>query len=344
MTRSRRPTGNALALVASALIAAGCGGDDGNRQAKAKPVTTTPGAPSDSVPSEGTVDIKDAGAQRLTLPGDWLAAGDGAVWISQTFEIDRIDPHSGEIAARVHVPEGACEATAYGFNALWTATCEKPGLSRIDPQTNTVSGHLDAAVPEQFDGEGSIGAGEGAIWLAVDGAGCSACRVARVDPHTLRVTARVNVKPGAAGVRAGSGSVWVTNPGLDVVQQIDPRRNAVVRTTNVGDGPLFLAVGAGGVWTLNQHDGTVTRLDPRTGARRATIRARLAGEGGDITTGGGAVWARTGTTLLARIDPATNKVTQRYGPESGSGAVIVEGDDVWISAHDLPAVWRLPLN
>ena len=56
------------------------------------------------------------------------------------------------------------------------------------------------------------------------------------------------------------------------------------------------------------------------------------------------MWARTGTTLLARIDPATNKVTQRYGPESGSGGVIVEGDNVWISAHDVPAVWRLPLS
>ena len=65
---------------------------------------------------------------------------------------------------------------------------------------------------------------------------------------------------------------------------------------------------------------------------------------GDITTGGGAVWARTEKTLLTRIDPATNKITQREGPPSGSGAAIVDGNNVWISAHDIPAVWVLPIN
>ena len=207
-----------------------------------------------------------------------------------------------------------------------------------------MTGHLELAVPTPLDGEGSIGAGEGGVWLAVDGTSCSACRVARVDPQTLRVTVRVRVTAGAAGVRTGSGSVWVTNPRLDIVERIDPRRNAVVSRTKVGDAPRFVAVGAGGVWRLDQQGGTVTRLDPQTGARRATIQAHLEGSGADITTGGGAVWARTDHTLLARIDPATNKVTQRYGPESGSGAVIVEGDNVWISAHDVPAVWRLPLG
>src|SRR5215217_1584943 len=345
MRRSRQLVAGALGLVVLVLIGGGCGANDGNQEPNATPTIASTGTPATTAPSvDGSLDINEAGAQKLTLPGDWLAAGDGAVWISQTFEIDRIDPGTGEIEAKVTVPEGACEATAFGFGALWTATCEKPGLSRIDPRTNTVTGHLDLAVPTQLDGEGSVGAGEGGIWLAVDGAGCSACRVARVDPQTLRVTAHVRVKVGAAGVRTGSGSVWVTNPRLDIVERIDPHRNAVVGSTKVGDAPRFLAVGAGGVWTIDQQGGTVTRLDLKTGAKRATIRAHLEGLGGDITTGDGAVWARTGTTLLTRIDPGTNTVTQRYGPESGSGAVIVEGDNVWISAHDVPAVWRLPLS
>ena len=177
---------------------------------------------------------------------------------------------------------------------------------------------MKLAVPRELNGEGSVGAGEGGVWLAVDGPGCSACRVARVDPTTLRVTAKVKVEQGAAGVRTGSGSVWVTNPKRDIVQRIDPRTNSVASTTKVGHGPLFLAVGAGGVWTIDQMDGTVARLDAKTGAKRAIIRADIFGAGGDITTGGGAVWARgANAPLLARIDPATNKVTRRYGPDSG---------------------------
>ena len=122
MTRRRRLVAAALGLAASALIGAGCGGKAGEN----KPAPT----PDVAVPA---TDIDAAGALKLTLPGDWLAAGAGAVWISRTTEIDRIDPRSGKLAAVVPVPQGPCEATAFSFGALWTATCEKPGLARIDP-------------------------------------------------------------------------------------------------------------------------------------------------------------------------------------------------------------------
>ena len=144
-------------------------------------------------------------------------------------------------------------------------------------------------------------------------------------------------------MRAGEGAVWVTNPTKSLVQKIDPETNRVVATTPVGPTPRFLAVGEGGVWTLNQADGSVTRLDPATGEVAATIPADVAGGGGDITTGGGAVWARGSGYLLTRIDPKTNEVVGRYGPSSGSGAVIVAPGAVWISAHDVGMVWRIPI-
>ena len=87
----------------------------------------------------------------------------------------------------------------------------------------------------------------------------------------------------------------------------------------------------------------MTRIDPRTG-RTDRIAAGVAGEGGDLTAGGGSVWARGSGTLLTRIDPGRRRVVARYGPPSGSGAVIVGGGAVWISAHDVNAVWRLPLD
>jgi virginiamycin B lyase len=137
-----------------------------------------------------------------------------------------------------------------------------------------------------------VGAGEGSVWLVTDGPSCAACLVARVDPRSLRVVARVAVREGAAAVRDGHGAVWVTNPTRSVVQKIDARRNRVAATTRVGPQPRFLAAGEDGVWTLNQNDGSVTRLDPASGDVAATIPAEVIGEGGDITTGGGSVWVR----------------------------------------------------
>jgi hypothetical protein len=150
------------------------------------------------------------------------------------------------------------------------------------PATNRVTGHLALPSAGLSHGEASVGAGEGSVWLVTDGPSCAACLVARVDPRSLRVVARVAVREGAAAVRDGHGAVWVTNPTRSVVQKIDARRNRVAATTRVRPQP--------------------------------------------------------------RIDPEANSVVNRYGPASGSGAVIVGFGAVWLSAHDVETVWCLPLE
>ena len=66
--------------------------------------------------------------------------------------------------------------------------------------------------------------------------------------------------------------------------------------------------------------------------------------GGDIAVGGGYVWVRLSDSLIAQIDPATDTVVARYGPPSSSGSVAADEDAVWLSAHDVTTVWRLPLD
>jgi streptogramin lyase len=224
---------------------------------------------------------------------------------------------------------------------VWTATCNEPGLARIDPKSNKVTGRLKLAVPSSGS-EGSIGVGAGSVWVVVDGRACTACKVARIDPEHLQVMTSISVTEGAAAVRYGDGAVWVTNPVENLVEKIDPKRERVMRRIKVGPQPRFMAVGEGAAWTLNQLDGTVTRIDPNTG-KTTTIVTPFVGEGGDIAAGQGWIWPRGSSKLLGRIDPRTNQLVDVYGPDSGSGAVIVGYKAVWVSAHDVDAVWRLPL-
>jgi virginiamycin B lyase len=136
----------------------------------------------------------------------------------------------------------------------------------------------------------------------------------------------------------------VVNPGQDLVQKIDPATEKVVQRIDTGDTPRFFDVGEGAVWTLDQGDGTVTRIDPKSG-ETTIIQAGVPGGGGDLAVGGGWVWARGGgNPLLVRIDPKSLKVDETYGPPSGSGAVAVGDDAVWVSAHDIERVWRLPFD
>ena len=70
-----------------------------------------------------TVDMAAAGATKLTIDGDWLAAGDGAVWLSDPAhkEIYRLDGQTGAVVARIRVEQLPCEAPEVAFGALWAA-------------------------------------------------------------------------------------------------------------------------------------------------------------------------------------------------------------------------------
>jgi YVTN family beta-propeller protein len=161
------------------------------------------------------------------------------------------------------------------------------------------------------------------------------------------VTAKIAVAPNSYAAVFGFGSVWVTNTGAPrtaepgSVQRIDPATNQVTATIPVGPVPRFLAAGEGGVWTLNQGDGTVSRIDPASNKTVATIGAEVPGGGGDIAAGAGRVWVRASRVLLSAIDPATNRVAERYGPPGGSGAVRVADRLVGVTAHDIQTVWVL---
>lgn len=293
-----------------------------------------------------TVNIEAAGASRISVDGDWLTVGAGAVWLSDTEHgaINRINPTTGQIDAKIGV-SNPCQASDFGLAAVWTATCAPRGLARINPTTNKRSAFLKMLVSVRWRGEASIGVGANAVWVVLDTSKCLACRLARVvsRPRSLRIVKRIPIRAGGAGVRFGEGAVWVTNPAFGLIQKINVASNRVVTTTKVGRTPRFFAIGEGGVWTLDQDDGSVTRVDPATGAVLATIPAGVAGSGGDMTAGGGWVWARGTDILLTQIDPRTNTVIRRYGPPSGSGAAVVGFGAVWVSAHDISTVWRLPL-
>ena len=112
---------------------------------------------------------------------------------------------------------------------------------------------------------------------------------------------------------------------MDTVQRIDATTLKVTRTVKTGSGPRFFDVAEGAVWTLDQKRWAGDRgNDPDTGTT-TNIEAGVAGDGGDLTAGGGSVWVRGTSSLLTRVDAQSNRVIKRYGPSSGSGAVIVGG-------------------
>ncbi len=296
--------------------------------ATASPIGTPSGPPT----------IDSAGAMTIHIsPGaDWLAIADGAVWTAAGPDIVRLDPVNGEVVARTEIL-GICLGLDVGYDSLWAGSCDDPAIWRIDPK----NGDVLATVPLAVDGiqeEGSVAAGEGGVWVV-----STAHELIKVDPATNKVVGSWPLPVGAAAVRAGLGSLWVTVSTADQVLRVDPSDPTVQTPVDVGAYPRFLAVGEDAVWVMNQRDGSVTRV-AADGTVVATIKVSPPIEGGDIAVGGGSVWVQPGGELLVRIDPATNDVVATYGPRSGSGSVAANEDAVWVSAHDVSTVWKLPLR
>jgi len=292
---------------------------------------------------EAVLPIEKSAAATINLKGypDWLEIGFGSLWVSNAGigAVQRIDLETSKVVAEVKVNR-PCAAMAAGYDSVWVASRADRSIFRIDAKTNKVA----AAIPVTIaDSEASIAAGEGGVWVLTDRKGV----LSRIDPETNKVVAQIAVKPNSYAAMAGYGAIWVTNTGEPrsadngSVQRVDPKTNTVVATITVRSQPRFLAVGEGAVWVLNQTDGTVSRIDPETNQVAATIEAGIAGPGGDIAAGEGAVWVRGTRVLLVVLDPKTNRVVQRFGPPMGSGAVRAGKGKVWVSAHDVKKVWGL---
>ena len=166
----------------------------------------------------------------------------------------------------------------------------------------------------------------------------------RVDPTRLRITDRYDIPPYATAVRAGEGAVWVVYQGDGALIRVDPNTGKVADPIGLGLDPLFFDVGEGGVWVMNQVDGSISHVDPKKDAVVATIALDKRIQGGDLTVGEGSVWVRASDELVARIDPATDRLVARIGKSAGSGSASAGDGYLWISAHDVAEVYRVPIT
>jgi virginiamycin B lyase len=283
--------------------------------------------------------VEDMGATRITVQGepDWVIVVDGVPWVTAGAGLVPLDPVTGAPGTVVPVEGITCTGLDAAYGAIWAATCQNHSITRIDPATGTVVARTELPEGGDVQEEGSVAAGEGGVWVITNDA-----RLHRVSPKTNKVTGSWPLPGGAAAVRAGHGSLWVTVSDDDQVLRINPKDPSERTAIDVGDLPRFLAVGDDGVWVMNQAGASVTHLSPE-GKVVATIKvADIPIRGGDIAVGGGYTWVRTWDSLLVRVGPTPDDVL-RMGPVSGSGGVAADANTVWLSAHDVAAMWRLPL-
>jgi hypothetical protein len=166
------------------------------------------------------------------------------------------------------------------------------------------------------------------------------------------VVAKIKVSPFAAPCAAAAGGkwVWVSEYGEPYLLKIDPATNKIVSRTTIGTGSCGLGFGAGSMWIEDTNTSTVSRVSVTTGKR---IAIKVGFTPYDTMFAFGSAWTTAFTQgELERIDPAKNRVVNRWKLRMATGAVGAFGS-VWATgiegvirvdpmSHDVLA--RIPIQ
>jgi virginiamycin B lyase len=334
-----------------ALLLGGCGETDDGATDPAGSAS-----PSETAASVVELELQEELEAELDIADqpDWITTGFGAAWVArdEAAAVDRIDAETNEVVATIDVGAHPCNGIVAAFDSVWVPSCEEQALYRIDPESNEASPVIE--LPVFLSTSGALGhelsAGAGSIWMVTEGESGDFDALARIDPETEKVTATIPLGYAGASVAATDDAVWVTAPDDGVVVRVDPASEEVVAEVADLQAPGFVAVDTEGAWVLSgltsdrtPGDGSLTRIDPATNEVAGTIQIDEApGQAADVAVGGGFVYVRTQYTLLAKIDPASSSIIERYTDQKGIGGVAVDEDSVWLSDLAFNKVWRVP--
>jgi len=283
--------------------------------------------------------LKPSATFKIGKTADWVLVTDDAVWVggSKPYSVQRIDPSTNKIVAKIRLSGEACSGLAFGFGSLWVPVCGRsPSLARVDVKTNKIS----AILPFGTAGaEAGITASSDSIWIVPD----EKSTLTRIDPQSNAVRQRIAIPPGSYNPLFSDGMIWITGVDSNVLTVVDASSGDVLTSLPVGSKPRFLTSGNGSVWTLNQGDGTVSRVDTSTRKVTATIPVGIPGVGGEICYGADSVWTAKFGIPLTRIDAKTNMVLRQWVGRGGD-ALRIGYDSIWLTDYYRGLLWRIPFR
>jgi virginiamycin B lyase len=212
---------------------------------------------------------------KIPRGGDFLRCGFGSVWMMAGTKLVRINPADNSFTdTRLQGIQGAFRNLAMGEGVMWVPDVGTDLIHKFDPNRGAVTLSIPAVMG---DSEGSIGVGEGSVWVA------EKMLLTRFNAMTGAEEAKVVLPGEGAGVVVAFGSAWITSPRKNALYRIDAKNNAVTQTIALEARPRFLTADETLLWILDQG-GFVQAVDGTTGEVSATIATGPTGGGGDIDT------------------------------------------------------------
>jgi YVTN family beta-propeller protein len=157
------------------------------------------------------VDLIHVGAASDAGPV-WIAVGAGSLWVDvdNISAVVRIDPIKDTVIATIPVLFGCGEVVANDHD-VWVAGACGPGVTHIDPATNSKVG-----VENEFGVGAALALGEGSLWFG------TSTRLDRIDPSTRKIVGQLKLPGPSFGAAAAFGYVWITDMDDEQLFKIKP--------------------------------------------------------------------------------------------------------------------------
>ena len=297
-----------------------------------------------------------------------IVTGAGAVWVTDgEGRVLRIDPATGEIVARIELPQQlykwppepdqpvrSADRVVVAEGNVWV-TDAAGYLYRIDPGRNAIAGAplevraLPPAGTQPFYPMSMV-AGEGSVWIArsdptlVQRGGVEVGNVlgslVRVDSSTGEPVATIAIEGSPGGMAYSGGALWLaasvinaTNPrgpSTQVVYRIDPATNAISGQVRLegADGDAFSFPLVAGTDDVWAIVGSrYFRIDAASSKVLLTVDGPAAAAG--VRTAN-ALWVATGETTVAAIDPVDGHVIKTQTTGTGASAISFGFGSLWV--------------
>jgi YVTN family beta-propeller protein len=275
------------------------------------------------------VDVVPVGAMPRAI-----AVGLRAVWVANDDKtLSRINRRTHELEKTIPL-EATATGVAVGDDAVWIAYGYLGGVSRLDPDYNSVSSSVLLPINRQHhSARGSVTFGDRAVWVAYGDSS-----IFRIDPKSMRFEGPFSAGSQPSAMAFGLGSLWIANTQDASVTRFDTATNgATVGPITVGASPDGLTVAAGAVWVANSADDAVSRIDAAITPSTVSSVGELIPVGRKpvgIAYGAGSVWvANQGDGTVSRIDPQTNQVLATIHVGNAPSAIAVGGGAVWVTVQ-----------
>jgi YVTN family beta-propeller protein len=281
-----------------------------------------------------------------------VAAAEGGVWVvaeqpGRPGVLLRLSPRTARVASSIALPVKP-SALVVGQHAIWivgapvsnhSPTGARVGVYGVDPAEGRI---VATAVLPADPYRSRIAIGPTGLWLS-NGRGA----VLKLDPVTARVVMKIPLPAAPAAIAADGHSLW-TIDSSGVLWRIDPSDGRVRSRTRLAPTgvlrPTDLEVADGKVWASFARTASAAAAFTRPTVRVGQIRAipiPVPGTPTRLRFGAGAIWVKSLSAQVTRIDPSTNRVTARIPVGTGWGDFAFGFGSVWVTSFDTNTVSRI---